>query len=431
MIKKTQFYFFVLLLGFFVVSVPVSFGKKTTPNLSATAKSAPECVLVPVLYLTDRNKEGKSFGPQRKYTVHCLHDMYYGVTYVPVLNEKFKTPGEEFERLGWQPAPKTKAKIYEKVEIKAATPELEKQLFFDRLAESLDKSKDNRLCIFMHGGADPFEDSTLDAAELSYFMDCPVVIYAWPSVGKLNRYRVDEGNVEWSQEHFNTFLSDLQSFQERRSCQITMVAHSMGNRLMARAVGRMREGGLVHDIALVSPDIDAETFEHYVMGYRSQNTKVRLYVSNRDKVLPFTQMLYGGYYRLGEGVGAVLSMVSPLQKPANHSSHSTILPQTKIMAPRLEKIDFTDVDQGIIGHNLPFDLVANMSRHNEPGKGLALVPGVEGEGNKFARYERWRNKLGPVDESRPGYCKRVVPVARLQYEKEKAGELSSSSAKVE
>lgn len=380
------------------------------------ASTAAKFVVVPVCYLTDRNKVGETFGPQRKYTTNCKHDMYYGVSYVAVPNEKFREPDAIGKKLGWEWTNVPPGKIYKKQEIKADLPEAEKKQFFARLAEALEQSGDKRLCIFLHGGADPFEDSTLDAALMAYYLDCPAVIYAWPSVGKLNRYRVDEGNVEWTQEHFNTFLFELAAFVQEHPCQLTMVAHSMGNRLLARAASLLRGPGIVHDVALVSPDIDAETFEHYIMGYHNRGAKVRLYVSNKDKVLPFTQMLYGGYYRLGEGVGAVLSMVAPQKNNVSSADPDKPVLAAAFPPVRLEKIDFTRIDTGIIGHQLPFELVANMSRFNKPGEGLVFVPGIEGDGNKFARYGRWKNKLGPVTEETPGYCKRVIPVTDLKKE---------------
>lgn len=415
MIDRIPFFALTLLL---LIS---SFRSVDASSVKANDKntSAPKYAVLPVFYLTDRNKEGDSFGPHRRYTVNCQHHMYYGVSHVPILNENSRVSDTLSEKLGWQWIDSGKTeKISKKDEITADNPAEEKKQFFNRLWNAIVQSGSNRLCVFLHGGADPFEDSLADAAEMAYFMDCPALIYAWPSVGKLNRYRVDEGNVEWSQEHFNTFLLDLEEFLKEHPCKLTFIAHSMGNRLLARAAGLLRgNAGVIHDVALVSPDIDAETFEHYVMGYHNRGTKVRLYVSNRDKVLPFTQMLYGGYYRLGEGVGAVLSMVS-LQQKANAQDVSVSNRLIATPGTRMEKIDFTKVDKGIIGHELPFELVANMSRYGKPPEGFVLVPGIEGQGNKFASYGRWRNKLGPLDENTPGYCKHVVPVAELKkYDK--------------
>lgn len=404
----------------------------STPALAGDGQ-APPMVRIPVLYATDRNREGNSYGPNRKYIVDCLHDLYYGTAYVPVPNEKSRQADPTFDRLGWKGIEKTRERVSEKSMIEADDPEHEKQKFFAALGDSLDRSGGDRLCLFVHGGADPFEDSCLDAAMLAYYMECPTVIYSWPSVGKLKKYRVDEGNCEWSQEHFDLFCEDLQKFSEKHPVRVTLVAHSMGNRLLARAVKVLYHTNYISDIAMVSPDIDAETFRHYVMGYRSRGRKARLYFSTNDKVLPYTQMLYGGYYRLGEGIGSVLATLSggrtgarQAEAPAaDDTSAARLSPVRRELLRnkrRLEKIDFTAVDRGVIGHNFPFALVASMSRFDRPGDGLTLIPEKAGQGNLLARYARWKGDLGPDHDKSAGFAFRVVPADHAEeiLRKEKA-----------
>jgi hypothetical protein len=323
-------------------------------------------------------------------------------------------PDASFTRLGWQAVNKLPGKFSNKDRIEGTSPDDEKKQFLNVLQTALQNSGGQHFCIFAHGAADPFEDSAFDAAELAYYMKCPMIIYSWPSLGKLRRYRVDEGNIEWSQEHFNTFCRDLQHFAKEQSCHATLVAHSMGNRLVARAVPIMSNAALLTDVALVSPDIDAETFKHYVMDYHSRGVKVRLYVSNKDKVLPFTQMLYGGYYRLGEGVGSMLSMISAPQQILNQAVNSlsgknkTGSDVSADIFPNLEKIDFTAIDPGFIGHHFPFSLVSSMSLYDNPGPGLELTHSQEGKGNLFSRFSRWCYELGPIDARTTAACQRVV-----------------------
>jgi esterase/lipase superfamily enzyme len=413
----------IVLAALFLCSSGCSWAKKTRSE-----NGVPKYVVVPVYYLTDRNKTGKSYGGDRKYIVDCRHEMYYGTAYIPISNERARQPGETFTKLGWQPSEKIDGKICRKDEIMAATAEADKQEFFKRLTEALKQSGSDRLCLFVHGAADPFEDAAEDAATLAYYMECPTILYSWPSNGKLRKYRIDEGNVEWSQEHYNTFLKDLETFSEHHPFKLSIVAHSVGNRLLARSAGVMRKSDradFVTDVSLVSPDIDAEIFKHYVMNFRAHGVKVRLFVSNRDKVLPFTQMLYGGYYRLGEGVGTMLAMVSQPQTSLDHARQSIqklkdgkgTPPAERAAAQppaHLEKIDFTALDARWIGHHFPFELVSNMIRSNQPGEGLALLPEQAGAGNKFARFARWLNDLPPTDETKPGYCKRVVRTDSLK-----------------
>src|SRR5262249_9294498 len=142
----------------------------------------------------------------------------------------------------------------------------------------------------------------------------PVILYSWPSVPKMLKYFVDSGNNEYSQAHFNLFARDLLTFSDLHPVSIYVVSHSMGNRTIVRAVPVLAGRGLIKDLELVSPDIDEETFKHYVLGLHHEHGVVRLYVSYKDKMLPLSQMLHGGYYRLGEGVGSVLGRARTLQK---------------------------------------------------------------------------------------------------------------------
>lgn len=389
----------------------------TVPTHAET--QAPPFVEIPVLYLTDGNERGDTFGAERRYVVDCQHYMYYGTAYYRVNNELGRSSGSSFEMLGWHGAEEASGKITRKNKLETGSPEKDKSEFFQLIAGALDRSGSNRLCLFIHGAADPFEDAVADAAELEYYLNCPVILYSCPSNGKLRKYRIDEGNAEWSQQHYNTFLKELEDFSEQHPLQLSLVAHSVGNRLLARSVGVMRKATMITDASLVSPDIDAEIFKHYVMNYQSRGAKVRLYVSNRDKVLPFTQMLYGGYYRLGEGVGSILAMVSTAPQSFGRARQGASKPlSTKVSkqnpaaasAEHLEKIDFTNLDKRWIGHNFPFALVSSLIQTGKPGPGLALLPEKAGKGNKFARFARWLNDLPPTDETTPGYCKRVVKV---------------------
>lgn len=372
---------------------------------AAMAKSKSEKapgIVLPVFYLTDRDKDGDSFGPARKYPIECLHQMDYGIGYVQV--DETGAIDEVHKKLGWEQGAEKAPKICRKDRIEKGEDPENKAEFFARLEKAIENSGDNRVCIFVHGAADPFEDAIYDAGGLAYYMECPTIIYSWPSVGTISAYHIDEGNCEWSQEHYNTFMSDMGDFAAKHPhLKITLVAHSMGTRLVARstAVLRHSKGVHAHDIALVSPDIDAGTFMHYVKHHHNRGTKVRLYVSRRDKVLSYTQLLYGGYYRIGEEVGPVLAMVS--------QDHHTSVAGAKApkMRSKFEKIDYTELDTKWIGHHFPTSLVACMSRDQGPGPGLKLVPEIVTGGNNSSRYAKWRfGKINNIGSTFKGMLKR-------------------------
>lgn len=419
---------------------------------------------VPLLYLTDRNAEKPDYGSRRKYVIDCKHDMYYGVADVVVADYNNKKDQRLADQLGWTRDPKANVDSVHCEQIEGADPHEIKKKFFDRLTAMLDKSGDNKLCLFVHGAAEGFDDAALDAAALAYSLEYPLVFYSWPSVPKLLGYNVDGGNNEYSQAHFNTFLRDLLDYHKEHPLELIIVSHSMGNRLVIRAAHLLYRSGLVKDAELVSPDIDAETFKHYILGMEAEHAIIRIYTSNRDKMLPLSQMFYGGYYRLGEGVGAMFSGlkktddnsgssssgeqtdvgtdgktgksdVSAASKPSARSADSTAIakaysddeptsmlardivnvPSGKAMSEKsrglAERIDFTAVDEGFRGHSIPFDMLASMIRTDTPGMGLALAPANPGKGSNLARFMRWSHHLGKVDDHGDSdLCKRIVKV---------------------
>ncbi|MBK9145496.1 MAG: alpha/beta hydrolase [Candidatus Melainabacteria bacterium] len=63
-----------------------------------------------------------------------------------------------------------------------------------RLEKAIEDSGDDRIGIFVHGAADPFEDAMYDAGEPAYYKECPTIIYSWPSVGTISAYHIVTAN---------------------------------------------------------------------------------------------------------------------------------------------------------------------------------------------------------------------------------------------
>lgn len=356
------------------------------------ADNGAKSVIVPVYYLTDRDEHGDTFGTHRRYPFHCQHQMYYGTAYVAVPNDAHKKESETFSRLGWKPSEQKKPdKIARKEMINPADGEAAKKEFFKRIAAAIDQSGKKELCVYVHGACDPFEDSAQDAADMAYYLEAPTVLYSWPSASRWRAYFIDNVNAEWSQGHFNAFCRDLLAFQQEHPIKVVFCSHSMGNRLVIRSLPITYGKELVSQWELISPDIDADTCRHYIMGMKVDDSKIRLYVSNKDKMLPLAQLLSGGYYRLGEAA-------NQMQKPPPGVSASTF-----------ERIDFTAIDHGLSGHTIPFSLVANIVRTDAPGDHLKLVSETEVRANWLERFADRKQKLKAATQGlSPDFCKSVV-----------------------
>lgn len=379
-------FWFLILAYLLCFGLPASAAKTKGPGS--------KYVTVPVYYVTDRNLKGDDFGSHRRYPMHCLHEMYYGTAYIGVPNAAHKEPGTTFSQLGWKPSDEKPAKVSNKEMINPANGEAAKREFFKRIKAALDQSGKDELCVFVHGACDAFEDCAQDAASMAYYLQTPVVLYSWPSNPKWRSYFVDGVNSEYSQGHFNTFCKDLVAFKQDHPLQVLFCSHSMGNRLVIRSLPVTYGKGLVSEWELISPDMDADTTRHYIMGLEPDKSKIRLYVSNKDKMLPLAQLLSGGYYRLGEAANAQQAPSNPGVTPGN-----------------FERIDFTAIDTGLHGHSIPFSLVANIARTDQPGDQLQLVPETSVHANRLVRFVDRKEKLASTTQGlSPEYCKRVVKV---------------------
>ena len=360
------------------------------------SKEIPKYVTVPVYYLTDRNKKGEGFGSRRRYSTQCLHEMYYGTMFVNVPNkDKLDVSQKQFDALGWKGASEKTPKVSPKKMIDPADYTAAKTEFFGRIKTALEQSGKPDLCVFVHGACDAFEDCAQDAATMGYYMQKPVVLYSWPSNPRWRSYFVDGSNNEYSQAHFNMFCKDLSNFKKTTPVNVIVVSHSMGNRIVIRSLPTSYGKGLVSEWNIVSADIDAATCRHYLLGLEPDNSKIRVYVSNRDKMLPLAQILSGGYTRTGEAM-------------------------TKIEIPKLwsdaqraefERIDFTAMDTGFEGHSIPFSLIANISRHDKPAPNYELVPETEVRASRLVRFANRAEKISNTTGGLPDqYCKRIVKI---------------------
>ena len=184
---------------------------------------------------------------------------------------------------------------------------------FRQLKEALMQGSEQSALLFVHGYRVTFEDAARRTGQLAYdlgYRGVPV-FYSWPSQGKLAGYIVDEANVEWTLPHLTTFLTEF--LEQSGAEHVYLLAHSMGNRAMARAVAAVAEtrpdlGGRLREIILTAPDIDAELFRQQIAPALSRAAHpVTLYASSEDAALQDSKHVHG-YPRAGEsGPGLVVT----------------------------------------------------------------------------------------------------------------------------
>jgi Alpha/beta hydrolase of unknown function (DUF900) len=384
---------------------------------------------VPIFFITDRNlalvtpkSPDTDFGPHRKYIGECKHDPFMGTTYCVIPNYEGKPLTQALIDLGWTAAdPKDKEGNFKANLLPGDNFDNIQKEFFEQVHQKALLTADKNIFVFAHGYKNSFKSGLHTAAKLAYYAERPLVFYSWPSVCAFRSYDSDENNVEWSQEHFNDVVTQIdQLCTADPSLKVRMMAHSMGTRLIVRACPLLREKSWLVEGDLICPDIDAGLVKHYAKRYLSANgtTTIRVYMSQHDKALAISQILHGGYCRFGECADSLATMgmkAFGAQTPANQIStaeddakFAAVMEKTK---KRMQTIDFTNIDLGMFGHSVPAKLICSMSFTNEPCAGLKLVSEESGERSKLSLKLSKMTKLVDREEFPvQGTCLRVMKV---------------------
>lgn len=245
-----------------------------------------------------------------------------------------------------------------------------KSAFFSELTKSIQSSPESNAFVFVHGYNVTFSDAARRTAQIAYdlgFNGAPV-FYSWPSKGSLHGYFEDEQDIEWAETNLKIFLGDF--FRNSDAQNIYVIAHSMGNRALTRAiVSLMKESpdlkSKLKEVILTAPDIDAEVFTRDIApALTSTGRPVTLYVSSKDNALIASQKVHK-YPRAGySGKGLVI-------------------------VPGVETIDASYVNTSLIGHSYFGDnisVISDMMNLIRYDKSAAQRSGLRPVDTKNGRY---------------------------------------------
>ena len=201
--------------------------------------------------------------------------------------------------------------------------------FFKHLANRVNKSPRKDVFVFIHGYNTSFEESAQRTAQLAYDMKFPgaPIFYSWPAETLL-RYAIAEKNVEWSLPHVTKFLREIA--KKSGASEITLIAHSMGNRALTNALNAMAMAKSVkpqtfHNVIMAAPDVDQRFFRQIAPAVSSMTKKLTLYASDNDKALQISKKIHS-VPRLGQAGADTLSL------------------------PVMDTVDASAVDSSLLGH---------------------------------------------------------------------------------
>lgn len=209
------------------------------------------------------------------------------------------------------------------------TSELAKYVFLTRITKAgtdaflaeLDQAVADRrsasVLLFVHGFNTPFDDALIRSAQLSVdlsrrgvFDAGAPVLFSWPSAGKvsLGDYRGDQARSLEAAPYLEEFL-DLIT-ENAQISRINIVAHSMGNRILTKALEsyaadyleRHDRDDLEFRIILVAADVDRDIFEATTGILDNLQANVTIYTSDVDRALHVSEII-NNKLRLGDTNG--------------------------------------------------------------------------------------------------------------------------------
>lgn len=159
-----------------------------------------------------------------------------------------------------------------------------------------------------------------------------VIAFTWPSYKNGSKYIWDEANAEWTNDLARRVFADLAG----RSRHLTLVAHSMGNRIALDALSNWRARNSqklpVDRLIMASPDVDRASLVRR-LG-KGLGVPVTLYGSRRDQPLSASWRTHG-YPRAGD-----------LSWWVSGNDHGW--PYHGV--PGVEVVDTSDVSRGVLRH---------------------------------------------------------------------------------
>ena len=149
-----------------------------------------------------------------------------------------------------------------------------------------------------------------------------------------------------------------------------IIAHSMGNRGVLRAVNRIaakaerRTGKPFGQVILAAADVDADVFRQLSAAYADVASRTTLYVSKRDRAVEASRWLH-------------------------HFARAGLMPPT-LVVPGIDTINVTNVDLTMLGHgyiaearDVLIDMHALITRGAAPDERFGLREAKNEEGARY------------------------------------------------
>jgi len=254
----------------------------------ANSEDGTKTISIPVLFATDRVEDKGKFGAK----VRGEDGVVYGVRQFDVSIKNGASDPQRSKELTWV------SKLTDTTKLDADQKSLTRDEFFKAINVVQESSEHKKLIVFLHGCCLSSKTSLRIAAELSVSHGVPVIAYDWATPSD---YQGSESNAKLSQFRFNEFMEELENGIEsgehaelarRRIGAISLVGHSMGNRLIQdylyvrySAKKHKRDFPTFERVDLCNADTFSEEFIASLRYIKQMAGDISVYVNDKDKAL--------------------------------------------------------------------------------------------------------------------------------------------------
>lgn len=208
------------------------------------------------------------------------------------------------------------------------------------------KSNRPSVLVFVHGFNVSFAEAAITLAQFvndAGFPGVPI-LYSWASQGEVSSYTNDEETVRATRIPFRNFLEHIRA-SVSPDTEITILAHSMGNRLALDSLGIMAEkyrtapasAPMFNQVIMAAPDVDSSDFKNMYSASYPIAKRWSLYANEYDMALQASIAAhYASRKWQGDGVAS----------RAGQGGEKLLL------MDGLESIDMSDLNHDVLAHNV-------------------------------------------------------------------------------
>ncbi len=239
---------------------------------------------IPIFYATNRKWNTAAF------TGDPAGALSYGYCWVTV---PAKHATGRIEKQSWWNClsdPGNTEKYFTCAVIKLAKPD-----FLSNLEKACQSAESRQILILLHGFNVSFEEAAMRAAQFTEDTQFPglILLYSWPSQGCWYGYNADEARAAASGERMAECLNDLVGGPWT---QLSLLAHSMGNRVMLSALADNDRPKLPFgQLVMAAADVYVEEFKPKFDKLQQHGLlPCTSYSSRKDLALKLSSLVHSG-----------------------------------------------------------------------------------------------------------------------------------------